>query len=433
MSIFKLAKERPVADFLNINELCECGKVHTLTTSILYCYAGAIEKIDETLKNICPFEKVLLLTQDSVKYVADEVRDKISSKNVSWKVLPDEIEVNVENLLQNESIDEDVKCVLAVGSGTVCDFAKNMAKKGDVPLLIVPTALSFTSIFSSKIEVWDKFLLKNVDAKSPDGIIVDLDIIADSPNSLKAAGFGLAMADYLTVFDVYIRKIYTNEHLCHSLIDALIVAVENLCQLANKKNNHNKADLEKYVNNFLKLSAVKELLGMPIRSGVDNLYIAMELIEKARNVVSKSQKREYGAKIFELFIRTTKVYKLFFSSSLLDGLPPDMDYRCEILTNDLKIPEELSYRITSNVVSPAFYSRLRKKTVEERIYFREGIESVDGKLPLMIEGFNNLYQKDGATYLKEDLYKGLIASTEINGVFTAFTVMKYNGVLERYE
>lgn len=141
----------------------------------------------------------------------------------------------------------------------------------------------------------------------------------------------------------------------------------------------------------------------------------------------------YGTKSFELFLKIVNVISLFYETKMLEEtLPPDMDYRYEQLTEKLGINEWAAYKITSQLVSPSAYLHIKKMVDENREYFADGIREMQKLLPKAIEAYK-VFECEIDCEEKEDIYTSLVCSTEVCGSFTTLTIMKYLGLLERYD
>jgi glycerol-1-phosphate dehydrogenase [NAD(P)+] len=88
---------------------------------------------------------------------------------------------------------EKAGAYIAVGSGTICDLAKYAAARQGKRCAVFATAPSMNGYTSVNAAITVAGHKKSLAAVSPDGVFVDLDILARAPKRLIQAGFGDAI------------------------------------------------------------------------------------------------------------------------------------------------------------------------------------------------------------------------------------------------
>jgi len=82
----------------------------------------------------------------------------------------------------------DFEVVYAVGGGLVADTAKYLAVILNLPLVVLPTALSVDAFITAASGVRRDGCVYYIETKPPETLVLDLDIIAAAPDWIRAAG-----------------------------------------------------------------------------------------------------------------------------------------------------------------------------------------------------------------------------------------------------
>ncbi len=85
-------------------------------------------------------------------------------------------------------VNDQSSVVYAVGGGLTADAAKYFAVKLNLPLVVLPTALSVDAFITAASGIRRDGCVYYIETKPPENIILDLDIIAKGPTSIRAAG-----------------------------------------------------------------------------------------------------------------------------------------------------------------------------------------------------------------------------------------------------
>ena len=94
--------------------------------------------------------------------------------------------------------------LLAVGSGTVTDLAKQVAAELDVPVVVVQTAASVNGYADSLSVLVRNGAKRTVPSTWPSALIVDHDVLRGAPDRLTRAGVGDATAAWTSPADWYL-------------------------------------------------------------------------------------------------------------------------------------------------------------------------------------------------------------------------------------
>jgi len=99
-------------------------------------------------------------------------------------------EVDIDNITHIAFFLPPVGAILGVGGGKALDFAKYTAHLLQIPFISIPTAISNDGFSSPSCSLTVLGKRKSVKAGSPYGVVIDLDVIKDSPDIFMYAGIG---------------------------------------------------------------------------------------------------------------------------------------------------------------------------------------------------------------------------------------------------
>ena len=97
---------------------------------------------------------------------------------------------------------EGIRMIVGFGGGTALDTAKYAAFVANVPYIAIPTALSNDGVCSPVSVLFSKGnRTHSFTSKTPDGLLIDTDIILESPRLLLEAGVGDIISNYTALYD----------------------------------------------------------------------------------------------------------------------------------------------------------------------------------------------------------------------------------------
>lgn len=155
--------------------------------AIIKTGSGILRSIDELLHAAhLHFPRKVLVTQ---KELLDLYKNVLLIDSFEEVVLVRGGTVDESDELITKIKERDA-LVMAFGGGSVLDLVKYSASKADVPYISVPSALSNDAVYSCVARLTSDGKKKSFGVQPPIGIIVDFEIICNSPRELLLAGVG---------------------------------------------------------------------------------------------------------------------------------------------------------------------------------------------------------------------------------------------------
>lgn len=159
---------------------------------------GVLREIDQILRESHLFfpQKVLVTQENLHKAYFEELSANKFDKVIYVKGGDrDECDIVME-----QCKDMDV-LILGFGGGSVLDEVKFCASKMDVPYITMPSALSNDAIYSPVARLFRKNTKMSFDVQAPIGIIVDIDVVQNSPDILLLAGIADLVSNMSAIQD----------------------------------------------------------------------------------------------------------------------------------------------------------------------------------------------------------------------------------------
>ncbi|HEX6868446.1 MAG TPA: iron-containing alcohol dehydrogenase, partial [Candidatus Limnocylindrales bacterium] len=116
-----------------------------------------------------------------------------------------ELHADADALAQADAAIVGAGCVVALGSGTITDVAKDASHRaGDLPFAVVQTAVSVNAFSDDMAVLLRDGVKRTVPSRWPDVLLVDLDVIAGAPPAMNQAGFGELCSMFTAPADWYL-------------------------------------------------------------------------------------------------------------------------------------------------------------------------------------------------------------------------------------
>ncbi|MBQ7822289.1 MAG: iron-containing alcohol dehydrogenase, partial [Clostridia bacterium] len=208
-----------MSEIMNIirsfKEGCTCGVEHETAIKDIRIASGLVHSVGTILKEN-GFEKNLLFVADNNTLKASEgIIESLAGFDITYKIY-DELRVaemkhveEIENMIKGRDIS-----VLSVGTGSLNDPCRLACARQNKMFAIFATAPSMDGFASYSSPIVSDGFKASYDAKSPEVIIGDTKILAESPVYLKSSGFGDMIAKYVALIDWQISHLLIDEYYC---------------------------------------------------------------------------------------------------------------------------------------------------------------------------------------------------------------------------
>lgn len=157
---------------------------------------------EDVIKAIGPYKRILIATSKHLHSIFTERIDKLKKALKADIYFVDSYGLDDAFKLCKELLRSHIDVLVSIGGGTINDVCKLASENSRVRLVSIPTIVSNDGVCSniSVLRV-DDVHTESFASKSPDVIIVDVDIIKNTPAKFLAAGLGDILSNYTSVWD----------------------------------------------------------------------------------------------------------------------------------------------------------------------------------------------------------------------------------------
>ena len=192
------------------------ASLHPLDLGDLHIGAGALDRIGDLVSGAGCGEGavVVLAAATNITAAGSALREVLGSRLGTgtaprWVELgpaDGSVHADERTVAAARQAAAGARCVIAAGSGTICDIAKAAAPTG-AALIVVQTATSvngYADPFSVLLKAGVK---RTTPSRWPDALIADTDVLTDAPSRLNLAGLGDMAAMFTSTADWYLAAL----------------------------------------------------------------------------------------------------------------------------------------------------------------------------------------------------------------------------------
>jgi glycerol-1-phosphate dehydrogenase [NAD(P)+] len=144
--------------------------------------------IDACLASLGDFKNILMVA-DKHTYQALVVLLNLK-RDVEKHIFPSPLKAELAKAKELATLAQHHDLILAVGSGTINDLCKYASAQLNIPYLSLPTAASMNGYASANASLIKGGMKTTFKAKPPLAILCDLNVLANAPKRMIAAGVG---------------------------------------------------------------------------------------------------------------------------------------------------------------------------------------------------------------------------------------------------
>ena len=213
---------------------CTCGVPHELNIKDVVVEHGAKDKVGEILRRNGFGKRLYLVADKNTLSASDGILESLKDFTVTTRIYDNLREATVKESMSIAEELDGQDGIIAVGTGSLHDISRYAAAKKDKPLCLFATAPSMDGFASYNAPLIDGNFKITYPAKSPEVIIADTKILADSPAELKSAGFGDMVGKYVGLIDWQVSALLTGEYYCEKVAALTRTATDRIMSLSER-------------------------------------------------------------------------------------------------------------------------------------------------------------------------------------------------------
>jgi len=215
-------------------ENCPCGRSHKIDIAKVEIRENVLKDCGRILKENIGGQKLHAVFDQNTLKASDGILDIL--KEAGYTITTTAY-VNLKKATMEESeriIKEssDADLVLSIGTGSLNDICRYACFKIGKPFAIFATAPSMDGFLSQQAPLMDHGFKLTFNAKAPQVLMADVNILAQSPTELKAAGLGDLIGKYTALADWRVSHLVTGEYYCPRIDSEMRKAVDAAVVLA---------------------------------------------------------------------------------------------------------------------------------------------------------------------------------------------------------
>ena len=170
--------------------------------SILEVGKGNIKNVGNLIKKAM-FQKVSIYFGEGIEELfGDSISHSLKDANIEIAKTETITDINFEEIsIKAFEISNDVEALIGVGGGKAIDAVKYMSFLKKLPFISIPTSTSNDGFSSPGASLLVNGKRMSLSAKTPYGIITDIDVIKGAPDKFIFSGIGDLVSNITALYD----------------------------------------------------------------------------------------------------------------------------------------------------------------------------------------------------------------------------------------
>ncbi|MBR6740869.1 MAG: sn-glycerol-1-phosphate dehydrogenase [Clostridia bacterium] len=222
-------------------ENCPCGRPHRIDFRALEISRGNTADSGRILRDASFPKRLHAVYDGNTVRAAAGVLDAIAEagfiiSHTSYENLTVAAAEEAQRV-KSDLLANGAEGIVSIGTGSLNDICRLTAAELGIPFAIIATAPSMDGFASVMAPITVNGFKRTLPAKCPEVIIADTEVLAASPDELKAAGLGDLLGKYTALADWEIARITTGEYYCESIASLTRDAVDRAVSIARYGNS----------------------------------------------------------------------------------------------------------------------------------------------------------------------------------------------------
>ena len=213
---------------------CNCGKHHHTDVKEVSIGHDILGQLPDMVRRYGGTKPFLLADQNTQLAAGGKIEHLMKEQNMEFSgylfpqnhLEPDEFAVGQAAM----NFDGSCDFIIAIGSGTINDISKILAKVTNLPYVIVGTAPSMDGFASKTSSMISNGIKVTLDSACPIAILADLDVVCRAPEKMLQAGLGDMVAKYISLCEWRISHLINDEYYCEEIASLVRHSLEKCVQ-----------------------------------------------------------------------------------------------------------------------------------------------------------------------------------------------------------